>query len=119
MDNPVSDEDRFGFRRLKKAARAQSTVIDCIHSLSELLMGEKEELSSALDATESAVDADETQDDLDISERDATIAAQKTLIEELQAGKIDVPATIARLQTINSKLHKGGTPPTEETQRRR
>ncbi len=100
---PIAD----GFRRLRRTARTQATVIACINSFTEFLMAAND-LNAELDATEAAVDADETQDDLDISERDATIAAQNALIAELQAGKVDVPATIARLQAITAKLHKGG-----------
>jgi hypothetical protein len=108
MTKPLPDPIAEGFRRSRQAARTQVTVITCIHSLAELLMANKDDLDAELNRTEQAVSDDETQDDLDISERDATIKAQQALIEELQAGQIDIPAAITRLQGIQSKLHKGG-----------
>ncbi len=107
---PLPEPIAEGFRRLRWTARRQAAVIACITSLMEFLMTDQEDINKGLDDAEAAVEADEAEDDLDISERDATIKAQQALIAELQAGKIDVPATIARLQSITAKLHKGGTP---------
>lgn len=106
---PLPENVTEGFRRLRQTARAQTAALVCIKSLMEFAMGNQEDIDKALDDQETAVDADEAQDDLDINERDATIASQKALIEELQAGTINVPQTIARIQAISAKLHKGGT----------